>query len=416
MSDLPKSWSKVKITELLKLHENGKPFQQGWSPQCEARPAGEGEWGVLKTTAIQEGEFLDFENKRLPDHLEPRPTLEVSPGEILMTCAGPRSRCGVTCLVRKTRPKLLMSGKMYRFSPNSLVINSVYLEKFLLSKEAKDSIDRMKTGISDSGLNLTHGRLAELDVPLGPRHEQDRIVAKVEELFSELDKGVESLKTAREQLKVYRQAVLKYAFEGKLTERWREENNGELENGDQLLTRILREREARYQQRIKEWKAAVEVWDAEGKEGKKPAKPKSLPPIIPHADDVKSNLSGLPDGWIWSKIGAVFGVYVGATPSRKEPLYWGGKIDWVSSGEVGFCRIKNTREHVTDEGLNNTSTEIHPPGTVMLGMIGEGKTRGQSAILDIPACHNQNTAAIRVSETDCSPEFLYHYFFYQCIC
>ena len=56
-----------------------------------------------------------------------------------------------------------------------------------------------------------------IELPLPPLPEQHRIVAKIEELFSSLDKGIESLKTAQQQLKVYRQAVLKWAFEGKLT-------------------------------------------------------------------------------------------------------------------------------------------------------------------------------------------------------
>ena len=64
--------------------------------------------------------------------------------------------------------------------------------------------------------------LENLEFNLPPLAEQHRIVAKIEELFSELDKGTESLKTAQAQLKVYRQAVLKYAFEGKLTAQWRE--------------------------------------------------------------------------------------------------------------------------------------------------------------------------------------------------
>ena len=66
-------------------------------------------------------------------------------------------------------------------------------------------------------LKLTKSRLAEIPFPLPPLPEQHRIVAKIEELFSSLDKGIESLKTAQQQLKVYRQAVLKWAFEGKLT-------------------------------------------------------------------------------------------------------------------------------------------------------------------------------------------------------
>jgi type I restriction enzyme, S subunit len=106
-------------------------------------------------------------------------------------------------------------------------------------------------------------------------------------------------------------------------------------------------------------------------------------------------------------IGDVFDVYVGATPSRAQPEYWGGGIPWVSSGEVAFCRIRQTRETISQAGLDNSSVRMHPPGTVMLGMIGEGKTRGQAAILDIPAGHNQNSASIRVSEAGHSPEYLY---------
>lgn len=66
-------------------------------------------------------------------------------------------------------------------------------------------------------------------IPLPPLPEQHRIVAKIEELFSELDKAIESLKTAQQQLKVYRQAVLKHAFEGKLTNS--EVKDGELPEG-----------------------------------------------------------------------------------------------------------------------------------------------------------------------------------------
>jgi type I restriction enzyme S subunit len=65
--------------------------------------------------------------------------------------------------------------------------------------------------------HITKSKFVEAIIPLPPLHEQHRIVAKIEELFSRLDKGIESLKTAQAQLKTYRQAVLKWAFEGKLT-------------------------------------------------------------------------------------------------------------------------------------------------------------------------------------------------------
>ncbi|BBL34535.1 hypothetical protein Nstercoris_00773 [Nitrosomonas stercoris] len=314
MNQLPKSWSWVSIVELLDKNSNGKPFQQGWSPQCHNHPASENCWGVLKTTAIQDGEFWGHENKELPESIEPRPHLEVVKGDILMTCAGPRNRCGVVCFVKKTRSKLLMSGKMYRFRPNSTLLDSKYLEGFIRSHQAQRAIDSMKTGISDSGLNLTHGRFSELMVPLAPLSEQKRIVAKIEELFSELDSGIASLKTAREQLKIYRQALLKHAFEGKLTEQWRKDNADKLETPEQLLARIQTERETRYQQQLEEWKQAVKDWEAKGKEGKKPSKPREFKEI--ELSDHVFN-----EGWLAVNLGGISNVTGGLTKNQKRNSY-----------------------------------------------------------------------------------------------
>lgn len=154
--------------------------------------------------------------------------------------------------------------------------------------------------------------------PIPPSNEQYRIVAKIEELFSELDKGIESLRTAREQLKVYRQALLKQAFEGKLTEQWRKENANKLETSEQLLARIQQEREARYQQQLEEWKEAVTRWEAEGKEGKKPTKPKSFESFIIISPDESRDLQTLPQGWMWTKLGNL--------------------IDYVTSGSRGWAK------------------------------------------------------------------------------
>jgi len=89
-------------------------------------------------------------------------------------------------------------------------------------------------------VHVTKGKFEETPLRLPPLNEQHRIVAKIEELFSELDKGVESLEKAREQLKVYRQAVLKHAFEGKLTARWRQENQDKsgLENAEWQFVKL----------------------------------------------------------------------------------------------------------------------------------------------------------------------------------
>lgn len=289
-----------------------------------------------------------------------------------------------------------------------------YLFYFFTQKAFRRDAQQHMTG-SAGQLRVPKTYFEQIFIPLPPLSEQHRIVEKIEELFSDLDKGIESLKTTQQQLKIYRQAVLKWAFEGRLTAQWREEKKqqGELKSAEELLEQIKAEREKRYQQQLQDWNEAVKAWEANGKQGKKPGKPKKAKELNELSEVEIAKLPELPNKWCWIFLGQAFQVYVGSTPSRKQETYWGGDINWVSSGEVAFCKIFSTKETITQLGLQNGSTEIHPPGTVMLGMIGEGKTRGQSAILMIPAAHNQNTAAIGISETGCSSLLLYYYFYYQ---
>ena len=225
-------WSKVPIAELFAEQDNGVKLGQGWSPQCLKVPSpSENVWGVLKTTAIQAGYFLEEQNKQLPDTLKPRTNLEVKKGDILITCAGPRNRCGVACLVRKTRKKLIISGKMYRFRLDEKKAIPEYIEAFLQTREAWDAIDKMKTGISDSGLNLTHSRFKQLEIPIPSVKEQKAVIEKIDELLSDLENGKQQLETAQQQLKVYRHSLMKWAFDGRLTNK---SVNGELPKNWQL--------------------------------------------------------------------------------------------------------------------------------------------------------------------------------------
>ncbi len=176
-----------------------------------------------------------------------------------------------------------------------------------------------------------------------------------------------------------RQSVLAAAVSGRLTEGWREDNQADSPS----LTAIH------------------DYWQDVYKANGRKYKPADLP-------TVKAQ-TGYPESWQTTQLGQVFDVYVGATPSRSEPAYWNGSINWVSSSEVAFCRIMRTKETITEQGLAHTSTNIHPVGTVLLAMIGQGKTRGQAAILAVPACHNQNTAALRIPTPFVRPEYLYHF-------
>lgn len=296
-----RDWVEVPVERILLELENKNTLQQGWSPRCEKFPSNSEEnWGVLKTTAIQKGEFQSYHNKQLPPHLSPRPQIEVKKGDILMTCAGPRLRCGVACLVRNTRPKLMMSGKMYRFKANERIVLSEFLEYHLHTSKSWRDIDKMKTGISDSGLNLTHGRFKKLIVKIPPLPIQQAIVQKLETLLTNLDHGVAQLEKAKAQLAIYRQAVLKKAFEGELTKAWRSQQK-DLPTATELLAQIKAARQAHYEQQIADWETAVETWEQEGKEGRKPKKPRKLKELPEMGKEELEKLGELPKGWKWER-------------------------------------------------------------------------------------------------------------------
>ena len=170
----------------------------------------------------------------------------------------------------------LVDGKFW-VNNHAHILKSAVPNKYLC--HYLNQIDYSNYVTGTTRLKLTQNALKRIPVLVAPITEQRRIVAKIEELFSELDKGVESLKAARAKLNIYRQAVLKHAFEGKLTAQWREENKDKLETLERLLSHIKQEREARYEQQLQEWMAAVKEWEKSGKSGKKPPKPKNLLPI-----------------------------------------------------------------------------------------------------------------------------------------
>jgi type I restriction enzyme S subunit len=110
------------------------------------------------------------------------------------------------------------------------LVDSDYLVAFLNGYYGRQQANVGAIGIGLKNLNVDNVR--KFRIPLPPLKTQQQIVSKIEELFSELDKGIEELKTAQQQLKVYRQAVLKWAFEGKLTNE--DVKDGELPEGWRL--------------------------------------------------------------------------------------------------------------------------------------------------------------------------------------
>lgn len=107
------------------------------------------------------------------------------------------------------------------------------------------------------------------------------------------------------------------------------------------------------------------------------------------------------------KLGDYAGTTSGSTPSRGNKQYWQpAEIAWVKTGEVAFAPVTATEEAISKTALAECSLSLLPPKTVLIAMYGQGKTRGQSAILEISATTNQACFAILPNET-WEPDFLY---------
>jgi len=115
------------------------------------------------------------------------------------------------------------------------------------------------------------------------------------------------------------------------------------------------------------------------------------------------------EGSEWEKvtIGAITQVCAGATPSTSNAEYWNGNIRWMSSGELNLKQVYEVEGRITEAGLNNSGTKMLPLNCVLIGLAGQGKTRGTVAINRVELCTNQSVAAIFPSK-HFVPEYLYH--------
>ena len=215
-------------------------------------------------------------------------------------------------------------------------ICGIYENDFLLSKYLYHYLSNKKRELIGKGIggaqpNISQTILKQLPTPLVSLPEQRAIVAKIEALFSDLDKGIADLKTAQDQLVTFRQAVLKKAFEGELTKEWREQQIN-LPIAHELLEQIKLERQKHYEQQLENWKQALKSWEKNGKEGKRPSRI-SKPKIVSEVknEDIK-NYDKIPNSWFWSRFGNV--TYKIGDIDHKMPKTFKGGLPYLSTGNI----------------------------------------------------------------------------------
>lgn len=101
------------------------------------------------------------------------------------------------------------------------------------------------------------------------------------------------------------------------------------------------------------------------------------------------------------RVGDVADVANGSTPSRKDDRYWqNGSIPWLPTGKVHDRFIRFADEFITQTALKEKKARVFPKKSVLVAMIGQGKTRGSAALMEIDASANQNFACITPKEID----------------
>ena len=152
-------------------------LENGWSPKCHDRPAKPDEWGVLKLGAVSFGAFDPHENKALPKHFEPRPRLEVRPGQLLISRANITRLVGATALIGETRPKLMLCDKIFRVVPREPApVDMNFLAEVVRIADVRHQIEANVTGTSPTMKNISKPALMRLSFPLPPKNEQAELV------------------------------------------------------------------------------------------------------------------------------------------------------------------------------------------------------------------------------------------------
>lgn len=282
-------------------------------------------------------------------------------------------------------------------------VSPAYLFFKAISRDFVSALTGEQYGVSYPAVKEEQVRSQPFELP--PTNEQHRIVAKIEALFSELDAGQDSLTRAQVQLKLYRQSLLKAAFQGRLTADWRKANPDKLENPETLLARIRSERDARYKQALDDWQTALTEWRTGGEVGRKPAKPKRPSEITVPDKDALETLPPLPESWVYIHLAHLGDLARGKSRHRprNDPRLFGGPYPFIQTGEVKAAGRKISSYSVTYSEFGLSQSRLWPAGTLCITI---AANIAETAFLDFEGCFPDSVVGFTEFENVVEPEFV----------
>ena len=254
--------------------------------------------------------------------------------------------------------------------------------------------------LTDRGYSRHFAFLKKCQFLIVPIETQQAIVNKIESLFDEIDEGIGRLKTAAQQIQQYRQSLLKNAFNGELTKEWRSKHADTLPSENELLAQIQTTREQHHAQQLADWQTAVSQWEQNGKEGKKPSKPKAPTQAV----KFEENVADLPSGWIWGKLSDLGELARGKSKHRprNDKKLFGGKYPFIQTGEVRAANriIKKYEQTYSEFGLEQS--KLWQKGTLCITI---AANIAETAFLGFDACFPDSIVGFSASKA-VLPEYI----------
>jgi type I restriction enzyme S subunit len=377
-NEFPEKWERVFLGDI------SSDISYGYTASSTDQPVGP---RMLRITDIQNNAvnwcavpYCEIDKDQVDKYL-------LAPNDIVFARTG--ATVGKSFLIPSTVSNSIYASYLIRVRLAE-GIDPKYISYFFHSGDYWLQIRENQAGIGQP--NVNGSKLKKLEIPLAPPEQQKRIVAKVEELFSHIDAGIDALKKAKQLLKQYRQSVLKAAVTGELTKEWREVNKAKLEPASQLLERILKERRQKWEeQQLEQFKA----------KGKMPKDDKWKEKYIePEVHDGRPPFE-LPIEWTWAYMEQLGKVMGGLTKNKKREQF---------ELQLPYLRVANVYandlrlDDVTTIGVQENELErvlLEKGDLLIVEGNGSSEQIGRLAIWDgsiDPCVHQNHLIKVRLQE------------------
>ena len=364
--DLPKGWEWCRLGDVA-LVKGGYAF----SSESLKSPQG------IRVVRISDFNEQGWVNKSIVryDGEEISPQYEIHTKDLLLAMTG--GTVGKSFFVQEVPEKMYLNQRVAIIRSTSLLPE--YINIHLKSLIIIDLINSIKNSTND---NISMRDITSFPFPLPPLAEQQRIVAKIEELmplveqYGKAQSELEALNSnIREQLK---KSVLQYAIEGKLVPQCKEDGTAE-----DLLQEIHTEKQRLYTEGKLKKKDLAHSTIFRGEDNK--YFEKKGEEIICIDEEIPFDI---PDSWEWVRLGCISKFSIGKTPERGNSRYWeNGVYPWVSISDMKPNEyIHSTREKVSQDAVDKCFGDISPKGSLLMSF---KLTIGRTSILQMESYHNE---------------------------